>query len=243
MSPSIILASILLSASSPLVRPQPGTLVRVPSTGRPLITSDVNTVAHVWWDGIRIRDTRGNGWSMTGTVPQVAKLPPVPAGSGPYTTSAYYSLGSGPDVLDFTGDFTVCVVFVGSPTGSTWIVGDSNGSTNGWRGPVGNGCIARTWPGSVTVNGGATVAGEVNVCCVGRSGTTLYAKLNLSASAAQAGATVAVDAATPATIGWVAGAAMDRTIYEVWATTTTPSDALCTAVANEVKTKLAITAW
>ena len=55
------------------------------STTGALIPDDANTVAHVYWNGTALVDSKGNSWTMTGTVPQVAV--------SPFTTTRY---GAGP---------------------------------------------------------------------------------------------------------------------------------------------------
>lgn len=59
-----------------------------------LIPEDAATVAHIYFDGAKLNDTKGNTWTQVGTVPQVAKSGAVPAGAGPFSGSNYYSAGN-----------------------------------------------------------------------------------------------------------------------------------------------------
>ncbi len=212
-----------------------------------LIVDDVNTVAHVWWDGARLRDRKGNIWTMNGTVPQVARNGRVPPGSGPFSDANYYSLGSGSDVLDFAGDFSAHFVIDGtlSVAGNRRILANSNLTTNGWQVVDEAGGSFALYIGTgaaITSIGSAKMSGVVNVISAGRSGGTSYLKVNLQATASN------VHAYTPGTtsiarIGDIAGAAFTGTIYEIMATSTPFSEALAVAIQTRIKSKLGITAW
>jgi hypothetical protein len=80
----------------------------------PFIEEDAGCVSHVYWNGSQLVDTKGNSWSMIGTVPQAATSQLYPqgfsassrAGAGPYGAGQYYTLNNGFSL----GDFTVTIV-------------------------------------------------------------------------------------------------------------------------------------
>ncbi len=216
-----------------------------------LIIEDANTVAHVWWDGVRLRDTRRrNSWTMNGTVPQIARAVPVPPGAGPFAVANYYALGSGSDVLDFAGDFSAC--FVLTPTGA----GGENVFRNGVLNTSGYWFIkdAGAWrlyafdpavKSVVSAGAGHYVNDAINVVCIGRSGTTIVIKSNLRTYVTTPVAGIVPGVTSPARIGDAGDgrASFSGTIHEAWFSTTTPSDALFTAIMTRVKARLGITAW
>lgn len=223
----------------------------------PLIADDASTVAHVMWNGTALVDTFGNSWTQNGTVPQVSKSGKTPAGAGPFSDANYYSLGTGNDVLDFAGDFSVAVVW--TATGLTdasevlLVNGVSGASGAGWRifarhntGDV----ICDTFAAASAITRSQTtpnnIKAAVNVICFGRSGTNQIAKCNLNAAITTAGTKTVVGTSQIAKIGRdepALNSAGESTIHEVWATSTAASDALFTAIANRVKARAAVTAW
>ena len=255
ISPSALLLALALSqgyASAPPGATGGGkVLASFPlTTSGPLITEDSNTVAHVYWNGTALVDSKGNAWTQNGTVPQVTANPFTTTryGAGPFSTSNYYSLGTGADVLDFAGDFTVCVAFQ-SPT----IAGASHIVSNGTYGAAGAGYLVRTTTSAtsvVTINfEGAESADKVattgnpyttgpNVLCAGRSGTTGYIKLNLGTTASVVSVPIEAGSAYPAIIGngtyAPSGAFALGTIYEVYATSTPFTEATVVAIQQKV---------
>lgn len=248
---ALIVAALLAAGSSgsEMVRNQPGRIMRSPRFGH-LILDDPGTVAHVYFDGAAIRDSSGNAWSMQGTVPQVAKSGFTPAGAGPFSDSAFYTLGTGSDVLDFSGDFSACIVWSPSTTNATralaangtyntagWIVSDSQRLYVSQSGGV-----------SSTAVGGNPANGTMSVTCFGQASGRAVLKQNLG-SYLQAAGTVTITPATSvrAQIGrYEAGGAgrnASGIIYEAWFSTTTPSDALFTAIMQRAKLRAGITAW
>jgi hypothetical protein len=220
----------------------PGPLLRLPSA-----------VAHVWWRDGALRDRAGNAWTMAGTVPQVARAATTPAGAGPFSTANYYGLGAGSDVLDFTGNFSVCVVYSyqNLAAAQMTLVSAGNWNVAGWyllaynSGGVSFATNTTGAESAVAPLNGA-IAGAVNVACGGRAGATLYAKTNLGSIISGAAGTITPATALPTRIGYGNGttdAAVNTTIHEVWVSSTTPSDALFTSAAQSVKAKLGITAW
>jgi hypothetical protein len=188
-------------------------------------------------------DTKGNSWTQNGTVPQVTANPFTTTryGAGPFSTSNYYSLGAGADVLDFAGDFTVCAVLGGS--GGGYAINAQSSSANTGHGAAWNGStnyVAYFGNTSslvgISSSSGAAAAGP-NVACYGRSGTTGYSKINLGATGS--GSTTGyAPATTQAT--WIGVRKEDgfgayaSTIYEVYATTSPWSEATVTAIQQKV---------
>ena len=216
------------------------------STSGPLITEDANTVAHVYWNGTALVDSKGNAWTENGTVPQVTANPFTVErfGSGPFSAANYYSLGTGDDVLDFAGDMTVCVVFSGLLAGTSEVASD------GGFGAAGAGwtllasatqVIFDTYDAAsayTRASAAAVVTSGPHVICGGRSGSTQYVKGNLVATVSQAGAKTVAATSNPAMIGRRATGAgtapMEGTIYEVYATTTPFTEATVLAIQQKV---------
>lgn len=224
--------------------------LRLPfTTFGPLIDEDANTVSHIYFDGTQLVDTKGNQWTANGTVPQNAPSQLYPrgfnigvSGAGPFSDTNYYSLGAGSDILDFAGDFTVCVVVV--PLTTDFAGGGvpvSNGTFNidGWylqwsNAPLGAFRLTTSSSGASTAvnTSNAGILGAVNIGCSGRAGSTLLAKLNLGPIASIAAGPIVPATTTTAKIGRYAGAGFPEVgqIFEVYITTTTPSDALFTQI-------------
>jgi hypothetical protein len=214
------------------------------STGG-LIAEDANTVAHVYWDGSALVDTKGNSWTMNGTVPQVTANPFTTTryGAGPFSDTNYYSLAAG-HPLNFAGDNTVCVVY--APTVNSGYVFDHDCTA------VGNGAYCATLqtsgavasypfkgsaPGylSLATPAGSTAVGGPSVVCVGRSGNNAYLKANLTTT--QTGVTVAgASSAKAFYLGRSISNALSftGTIYELYATATPWSEATVTAIQQRV---------
>jgi hypothetical protein len=241
-----VVASASNATGKTLVRSQQGTLVPITGYSGPLIPDDPGTVVHVTWNGSALADSKGNTWTMGGTVPQVAKSGKVPAGAGVFSDSNYYSLGSGNDVLDFAGDFSLCIVF-GLAAGSSLdvMLADITASTGYYIAANGSN-VAQFKQGVnsyVTVNTLSTT--DINVVCVGRAGSALVLKANNGA--AVPGASTGTPAtATIAYLGRFSStgnAAAREKIYEVWASTSTATDYLFTMIQSRIKTRLGISAW
>jgi hypothetical protein len=213
-----------------------------------LIAEDANTVAHVYWNGSALVDTKGNSWTENGTVPQVTVSPFTTTryGAGPFSAANYYSLGTGADVLDFAGDFTVCVVFsMSTLTGQVLVsAGTYSGAGEGWSigiigatGAVDFATLAAgsSYTSSSTGNAAPAAPGP-NVACVGRVGTNQYAKLNAgsTATAANAKNTPAVNTASMIGRRGEGAAAIGAHVYEVYATSTAFSEATVTAIQQKV---------
>jgi len=212
----------------------------------PLIDEDANTVAHVYWRNGALVDSKANSWVMNGTVPQVGAVGAVPPGAGQFSAANNYTLGSGNDVLDFAGDFTFVAVSrqVSLPAGSSPSFYNATPVAQGWIGLItnaGKGQLVAyngAFPNALTTN--SIGAGSVYVLCGGRASGTLYAKLNLGTTITAAGGTIVPGTTSVATIGYDTVDARAHTgyVYELYFTTTTPSDALFTAIASRVFSRI-----
>lgn len=220
-----------------------------------LIPDDANTVCHAWFDGTAIQDTKGCAWTMNGTVPQNVASPFYPSGfsgaqqkgAGSFSDANRYDLGTGSDVLDFTGDFSAC--FIVTPvTLAVDSVAFSNGVTNtsGWYFNARSN-HATLGPAIVFQSGATTTqvslpqaqqmpAGAASVTCVGRAGSTGYIKQNLGALVTGPAGTITPGTGGAAFLGrhFTAGFPFGGIIFEAWFSTTTPSDDLFTAIQRRV---------
>lgn len=232
-----------------LVRQQPGTMVTSPPCKTLICGYDGPAVSHVWFDGTTIRDTKGLAWSMEGTVPQVARSGSTPAGAGPYSDANYYSLAA-PNPFQFAGDFWACFVFMGpTVTGSYQTLGGAGGAGAGWIATTTstNGYGAAYFAGGVVTSTAVSV-GVVNVLCLGRTGTTGYAKLNLGAIASGTGTSTLGTTMALGRSAAVTGQAFGSTVHELIGASASPgptatADALFTSIMQQVKFKMGITAW
>jgi len=227
----------------------------------PALIEDGNTVSHVYFRNGALVDTKGLSWAMQGTVPQVgagsiAGASKTPPSAGPFSDSNYYSLGTGNDVLDFTGDFYCTVVYklttlsqcalfengVFGASGEGYILYDIGDSTvffdtNGPSSAITRNALS---PGSTT--------GVVQVLSGGRtgSGANQLAKFNLQTVNSMATPQTTAGTNTQARIGRTSSVAnqyVRGVIYEVLWTSTAASDAAFVSQATAVKAKYGITAW
>ena len=213
----------------------------------PLITEDANCVAHVIWRNGSLIDLKGNSWTMAGTVPQVPESGSVPPGAGPFSIANYYKLGTGVDVLDFAGGtFSLVVIGKMSADPSTVIAGNTDVATAGWnlQTATANTFSFRQFGPAVQVTSGNTApTGSLFVGCGGRDngGSLAYVKLNSGTTVTGASASYTSPSAVEANIGtwsahsfaWVNGIA-----YELYATTTAPSDALFSGIVAQVAARV-----
>jgi hypothetical protein len=222
------------------------------------VTTDANTVAHVTFDGTQLADSAGNAWTRVGAPTQNVASPLYPQGfdgaatrgAGPFSNTSYYYLGSGSDPLDFTGSFTMCFVFYatslpGVAQALLTNMGDDAGLRSGYQviiSGAGQLLFGRfTSAGAVAYATSAAAIGiDVNAGCVGRAGTTFYAKLNTGAAGTLAdGGAYRVPTTEPASIGTqlfdgVPGTpATAIVLYDVHATTTAwDATAVASAIAR-----------
>lgn len=181
-------------------------------------------------------DTIGNTWTENGGVPatQANFSPFVPgkAGAGPYSAANNYQGST--SLMEWAGDWSVTVVFKGAATGGYQVIASKYNSTNGWYCAITPTGEVRTsiYDGTAkTVNSTTQmVPNAINVATCGRSGGTMYARVNGGASNSLAGIGTMTSSATlpvrlgryePAGVEFVSGQ-----VYEILASTTPYSDAL-----------------
>jgi hypothetical protein len=216
-----------------------------------LLADDANTVAHVYWTGSAIADTKGNAWTMAGTVTQHPAVGPLGPGGGPYATVTRYDLATS---LPSSGDFSVCVLFYAPvanfATGMLVDQGTNQAGYGGWELLTGTGGSFRfdTHSGtSIRMSSTAVASGNVHVVCGGRTGTSQVIKSDLGTIVTTASAYNVTDT-HPARIGvdasdtWGAWSTSGGYIVEIWVSTTTPTDALFISQMNAVKAA-GITSW
>lgn len=259
--PLLLAAALAANASGKtLVRQQQGTVVPISATARPLISAVDCNLTHLRWNGSAMVDIRGSGWAMTGTVPQNAKAPPIPASAGVFSDANYYSLGSGSDALD-AATISMCVVITYTSLpglAGKVIANDGLANTDGWYLLTGDGTSANVvYFNALSAGSGATgranTAGTViaglNVICAGFNGSTNTSavKLNLGTYATKAkGSAMTLATTRAAYLGRYvsAGSSLaEGKIHEVCVSSAAPTDAAFIAAMNEVKTKTGTTAW
>ena len=216
-------------------------------TSGALIPNTSHTVSHVTWNGTALVEQYGVSWTQNGTVPQVSGAIASPlypngfsggarAGSGPYTDSNYYTAPAN-SPLAFAGDFTLCAVFnlstLSAVNSTLASVGD--GSTTGWylEVPAAGNLYLGVGSGGVNVaTANVAITQGVNVGCVGRAGTTIYAQLNGGTVATQTGAGTTQDTTDVAYLGryTTTNFFVHGYVYELWASTDTPSAVSLTAI-------------
>lgn len=211
-----------------------------------LIPEDAGTVSHVYWNGTNLIDTKGNSWTMNGTVPQVTTSPLYPngfsaapkPGAGPFTPTINYSLAS-PNPLQFASDFTVCAVYMatGSLAANPALAADDNVTTQGWTFYVTSTGGAALYSRSTAVGVNTANLAPLqapSVACAGRASGVNYVKLNGGATASVTTG-YAVASSTAATLG-VLGTTQPfpGAIYEFWASTTPWNEANVTKIQQGV---------
>lgn len=245
-----LIAALALAsnATRTMVRQQQGTTVSAVPCKTLICNSDSPAYSHVWFDGSQLRDTKKFAWSMTGTVPQVARSGKTPPGAGPFSDTAYYSRAS-PNALNFaSGDFTVIVVaWVPNPSQNGVFIGNTAypSTANGWwTQNNGRRSSITTGAGQYAMNSELAPLGEVSVFCSGRAGSNDVAQLNLG-TFVSAARTYTPNTSDPTYLGRLiySGNAYASTIYEILVSSSTPTADVCTAAAQAVKARLGITAW
>lgn len=215
----------------------------------PLIDADGNAVAHVYWRNGAIVDALGNSWTMNGTVPQVGAAGAVPPGAGPFAVANNYTLGTGSDALDFAGNawtFAAVGRLTSLPASTAPVIVNATLNTEGWlvqmssTGTAAIVCYNGTGNSNPTAN--AISAGSVFVVCGGHTaaGSSLIKLNSGSTSTAVAGHTAG--STSVATLGLLASLsrAFPGTLFEFYATTTEPSDVICTGIVNTVAARMKV---
>lgn len=218
-------------------------------TTGPVIEDDSGVLAHVTWNGTALVDSvSGNSWTQNGTVPQVTTSPLYPsgfsgsarAGAGPYTAANYYQLGTGSDVLDVT-TFSFCIVYnTNVDTSGGVLASDGQSNTSGWylqQNGSGQIVFRMCKSGSCGAATGTLITiGGIGVVCAGYDTSTVYVKNNLEAIVTTAFSGGVSNTTQALILGQysVSSLPFNGTLYEFYATTTTPSDSLFTKIQNRV---------
>lgn len=230
----------------------------VPWKTGPLISEDANCVSHVYWRNGTLVDSKSVSWTMNGTVPQIAGHGKIPPGTGPFTFTQCYSTTATADAWDLVGDLLVAAVvyFPGSLAANSVIACSGSAFLNGgWRLSFRNG--DPSFLDFYTMDGGGNPvsasannipATGIHVLCGGRSGTNMMAKADLMTIGTQAGANAAQDTTRSSYIGVAQNGTLQLNtagalIYEIYVSTTTPTDAIFISIMNAVKTKVGNTSW
>jgi hypothetical protein len=189
-------------------------------------------------------DTKGNAWTVNGTIPIATSGPLFPAGfgdlpktgAGSFSAANYYSLGAGSDVLDFAGDFTTCFVFTGAGTASFPVLA-KNSSTSAagysiWASATQVGLD--TYTGATATAAQSVAAGQTNVACFGRSGTTIYAKANLATTTTATQAAPVAATAAVMRLGSDAVNGLAGPIFEAYFSTTPWSESAVVQIQQRI---------
>ncbi|MFA6118117.1 MAG: hypothetical protein WC729_29290 [Sphingomonas sp.] len=197
----------------------------------------------------------GLAWTHNGTVPRVTQSNLYPEGFGAkhaglngWSAANYLSLGAGPDVLDFTGDGTICVIFNPPANNAQYFI--ANGGTNKGGYALQTSCydscpgpvkaLFNDYPASGAVQifatANTTTAGVDTVICGGRSGTDVNLKMNDGAVANGAlNHAAAVGTTVTALVGRnTSGTVLsDGTFKEIFFTSTPATTAYLTTLNNQ----------
>lgn len=217
----------------------------------PLISLRGGEVSRVTFAGGAVLDTY-RLWTVQGAPASAGFLTGagIREGFGPFAQATSDKIAT--PSLHFPGDFSAAFLVrvppVGAALGVLWQDGVWN--SNGYLLEMSATSVPFFQSGAsvnVQIQGAnpAPAAGTLALICCGAAGSTVYVKTNLNAIVS--GAAVAyVNPTTGSALGNVAvgnNAPLLGEVYEAWFSTQPASDALFTAIATEVKTKLGITAW
>jgi hypothetical protein len=208
-----------------------------------LISEDANCKAHVWVSGGALVDTKALvTWVKTGNPTFVgSSLLNVPNGASAegvtgFTDVNYWASSVTSDALDFAGDYIVTVIVKGSGTTigryifSDDVLGGAGyaiGSLSGAFGAYVNGTTYTNASIATNLEGV-----KAHIVTLARSGTTLWLKVDGQPIIKFTGPAIAAATTALAYIGRhsTAGYSWDGTIYEMYATSTTPTAALINGI-------------
>lgn len=213
---------------------------------RALLPEDGNTVLHTVWRNGAVMDLLGTAWTKNGTPSQVSESPPLTPGFGPASAGGWYSLGTGADVLDFAGDWTIVLVATPKSAAGQNVLGDGAWQAYGFQLFIESGwSFYMNGNGTTNTRSVAHVLDAPNVVCFGRTGNLLGLAVNGGGWNPATFSSYAPATVQPLKLGWDGGGRVSftGTVYEILATTTPASSALCASYAATVKSRLGITAW
>ena len=240
-----LLVLLLLAPSLALsqgLNPSPPGGVRVS-----YLPDDALTAAHVYWTPGGIVDRKGNVWVKSGSVVL------EPAASSPFTAgkvgasgwnldaTAFYTLGSGADVLDFTGgEYTCHAVFKPARTaGSPILASNGDAGAAGWIMQLDATNKMKVFSNGTTKStAGLVVDQKVNVVSWGRVAGSHYIKLNGAATDSGVAAYTAPTTIQSIIGKYPGGFEFQGTIYEIACSATPWSEAPVAAVHAAVKSWL-----
>lgn len=207
------------------------------STAMSCVARDYDLGAKVWRCSVNII---GGTWSNGGTLTKTSRQDGLlmgykdADGAGPFSVANKgFQLGTGADVLDFSGTYAVCMALnlsgvakdhepLRNGAGAANIDGyevDDNGSA-----------IAAYFAcagGAKSTSNAYSSPSAMHIYCFGFDGGKFVAKLDNGTLASSAACAAPVPA--PGAVAWlgsVNGAYPSEAIYALWASTSTPSDAL-----------------
>lgn len=200
-------------------------------------------LSHVYWDQLGFHDSRGNTWTLNGSVTFAAQdsASALPwrgtAGASTFGPSNNYQLGTGAGILNFSAaPFLVVVVGItSSVSNAQMLFANSNaGVTTGFDLQLASGSGAGLATNRGTGNSSTTnviTPGVPWVISAGTSGTSLMVKLNMGAVVTSTNA-FAANAANGAFIGSSAASsgAVATQFIEFYAAAQTPTPTLLTNI-------------
>lgn len=101
------------------------------SVHTPLIPEDTGTVAHVYWDATGIKDTKGNVWTVNGTIPLTQEVASagLPFGAGPFSVANFYSQTS-TGVTSTVGSWTVLFTCTAAMSSNSVLISSATGTAH-----------------------------------------------------------------------------------------------------------------
>lgn len=235
-------------------RPQNAAVFRFPgTTSGPFLPGDSSSVLHCRGGGYEGGSTwacvTGGPLTKTGTVSSDSSTALFPSGLsalsrvsvGTFSDSNYFTLGSGDDVLDFAGDFSACLVY--APVAHGGIVFSNGLALN--DGYYIHADSAQTYVvfnrsgAADVINETASTLGGPNILCFGRTGSTIVSQLNAGTYRTASAGTITPGTTRTAYFGRnnSAGNGFSGHLYEMWFTTTAPTEAAFTAIQQRFLTQ------
>lgn len=246
----------LAEGTGKLIGSSPGVVIgggSAPKSIPPLILETLAgaaAVAHVYNPGGGLVDVAGNAWTQVGTVPNVARQSlgfasgVFAAGFGPFSGANYFQLGTGPDVLDFSGNFLITIIAKANVGTSGVMLNDGriNGTPNtGYdakaSNPAGNtNCVFDMDNGTLGLSAGAAVATPFFLFSFGVNAGSGLTKLNSGAGNTIGGHTVQGDSVAPARLGvdQTASNAFAGVLIEMCAWAVAPTQAMMLSIHQSV---------
>ncbi len=204
----------------------------------PIIAEDANTVAHLFVRNAALVDSKGNAWSVNGSLTYNAATATAPESVSGFSDSNWIQLGTGVDVLDFTGAYYCTFVLRNSANANQVIFSDFNGTTLGYYIQSSNGSAQvrgfNASTSSAVVETSPTL-GSLYVLSWGYSGTQYILQANTTTQAPVTAAAPGAASSSPVRIGRYENtgiAASSTTLYEVMCTTSAAAQATFTTIAT-----------